>query len=396
MKFDRYLLSLNNSIYNRNGPHLALYLDVFGTQCLSAWQGCQKQRTFPEAAIREQLLSPWDEVVVHLFNCQQALDQGDLVLGYEEQAAAVVSFNRIFAEEPRWILPVAYTLNRNVYRLAGLADRSLTKRGLKADKLEDAGRLLNRGFTLCATDRGALSVSRKWGTYYMVGLLFKTYFRLKTYNLCTTLIRTMKMAELPHMDEFPRAHQVTFKYYQGLLRFYHEDFSEAERHFRFAFEHCHYKHRANKERVLVYLIPTMLHRGILPKTTLLARYPRLNAIYQPFVQALRTGDIKAFDNALVHNEHTLLRQGTYLALEQARKMAVRTLFKKTYLVCNKTSRLPFSNFQAALAFVGMRVPLAEVECMLAGMIYSNLVRGYLSHDKQMLVLSIQNPFPKLQ
>jgi len=33
-------------------------------------------------------------------------------------------------------------------------------------------------FTLCLSDRAALEESRKWGTYYIVNLLFKTYFKV--------------------------------------------------------------------------------------------------------------------------------------------------------------------------------------------------------------------------
>ena len=38
----------------------------------------------------------------------------------------------------------------------------------------------------------------------------------------------------------------------------------------------------------------------------------------------------------------------------------------------------------------------EVECTVANLIYSGLVRGYISHSQGIVVLSKQNPFPDKQ
>jgi hypothetical protein len=37
-----------------------------------------------------------------------------------------------------------------------------------------------------------------------------------------------------------------------------------------------------------------------------------------------------------------------------------------------------------------------VECMLANMVDKGLIKGYLSHEKQMVVLSAKDPFPVLE
>lgn len=43
----------------------------------------------------------------------------------------------------------------------------------------------------------------------------------------------------------------------------------------------------------------------------------------------------------------------------------------------------------------MDVPVEEAECLVANMIYKGLMRGYISHEKQMVVLANTNAFPKL-
>lgn len=41
----------------------------------------------------------------------------------------------------------------------------------------------------------------------------------------------------------------------------------------------------------------------------------------------------------------------------------------------------------------MAVDVDEVECIVANLIYTQKVKGYISHQKSLLVLSKQDPFP---
>ena len=52
-------------------------------------------------------------------------------------------------------------------------------------------------------------------------------------------------------------------------------------------------------------------------------------------------------------------------------------------------------FHCATRVVGMDVEMEEVECYLANMIYKGLVRGYISHERQMVVLAANGAFPRL-
>jgi hypothetical protein len=115
----------------------------------------------------------------------------------------------------------------------------LLDQGQKTSKLEEACRILNKAFTYCATDRlSPIETSRKWGTFAVSNLLFKTYFKLSSTNLCTTMLRSIQAAELPDLSCYPLADQVTFKYYSGVLAFLNEQYSKAEEDFVFALERC--------------------------------------------------------------------------------------------------------------------------------------------------------------
>lgn len=51
----------------------------------------------------------------------------------------------------------------------------------RSEKLEEAARVFNRLFALCLGDRNPdMSQSRKWGTYYVANLQFKTYFKVRS------------------------------------------------------------------------------------------------------------------------------------------------------------------------------------------------------------------------
>lgn len=52
-------------------------------------------------------------------------------------------------------------------------------------------------------------------------------------------------------------------------------------------------------------------------------------------------------------------------------------------------------FQSALQISGQEVAVEEAECLVANMVYKGFMRGYISHEKQMVVLANTNAFPRL-
>ena len=53
-------------------------------------------------------------------------------------------------------------------------------------------------------------------------------------------------------------------------------------------------------------------------------------------------------------------------------------------------------FHAALLIAGTEdMASEEAECLVANMIYKGFMRGYISHEKQMVVLAKTDAFPRL-
>jgi hypothetical protein len=91
--------------------------------------------------------------------------------------------------------------------------------------------------------------------------------------------------------------------------------------------------------ILDYLIPLLLLRGVFPSPKLLSRSSRHMTLYRPFIDAIKLGDVPAYERQLELAEKRLMERGTYLVVERAREAAVRGLLKKA-CVRFLLSRLP--------------------------------------------------------
>ncbi|KAL3958986.1 hypothetical protein ACCO45_007148 [Purpureocillium lilacinum] len=94
----------------------------------------------------------------------------------------------------------------------------------KQAQLRDCEQHLKRIFTLCLNDRAPIEESRKWGIYFVINLLFKTYFKLNSASLSRTILKTLAVyndkGDMPPLEAFPKAQRVTFKYYEECCSFW--------------------------------------------------------------------------------------------------------------------------------------------------------------------------------
>ena len=79
---------------------------------------------------------------------------------------------------------------------------------------------------------------------------------------------------------------------------------------------------------MTYLIPLRMFRGHLPSKELLQRFPVLEDLYSPFINAIRTGDIRSYDASLDRFERRLVDLNLWLTLEKARELCIRGLFRR--------------------------------------------------------------------
>ncbi|KAG6812094.1 hypothetical protein H0H92_004394 [Tricholoma furcatifolium] len=169
-----------------------------------------------------------------------------------------------------------------------------------------------------------------------------------------------------------------------------ECMEDAARTIAKAFGNC-----MTDRRILAYLIALRILKGHLPSAELMQRFPLLNEIYAPFIAAIRVGDVASYDRALEILERRLVELNLWLTLEKARELCVRGLFRRVWVAADKSTRIPVSMFTSSLRISGIDASEDEAECLVANMIYKGFMRGYISHEKRMVVLAQNNAFPRL-
>lgn len=90
-----------------------------------------------------------------------------------------------------------------------------------------------------------------------------------------------------------------------------------------------------------------------------------------------------------------MRLGTYLSMEKAREACLRGLFRKVWLSKEKSTRIEIETFRKALMWTGARLEKEEVEWLIATTIFKGYLKGYISHERGIVVLAAKDPFPRL-
>ncbi|KAL9400013.1 hypothetical protein Peur_008974 [Populus x canadensis] len=338
--------------------------------------------------------SQFGEIIAPFFRCLQSYRIGNLLDAYHAFEKAANAFLPEFRNwESAWALEALYVIAYEIRILAERADRELASNGKSPEKLKGAGSFLMKVFGVLA-GKGPKRV----GALYVTCQLFKIYFKLGTVHLCRSVIRSIETARIFDFEEFPKRDKVTYMYYTGRLEVFNENFPAADHKLSYALLHCNPHHEANIRMILKYLIPVKLSIGILPKDQLLEKYGLVE--YSNVVQALKRGDLRLLRQALQEHEDRFLRSGVFLVLEKLELQVYQRLLKKIYIIQkqrdpSKAHQMKLEVIVKALKWLEIDMDLDEVECIVAILIYKNLVKGYFAHKSKVVVLSKQDPFPKL-
>ncbi|KAI9601015.1 hypothetical protein H4Q26_000812 [Puccinia striiformis f. sp. tritici PST-130] len=357
---------------------------------------------------------PWDSLTIsHLrvilcLNSDSTSNNFSAI--FDAQKSLVSDYNDWFrSDNTAWSLPVLYVIYRDLRVFAMrpsaspaflIGRRNAHLKGQKPVKLAEAARLIQVGFGLCCSDRSSTGDTKKLGVLYMASLLFKIYFKLNSTALCKNVIRGVENAGLSDGFQIPIAHRVTYRYYMGVLSFLQEDYEKAEEHLYFAFNNCHRNKHKNRNLIMNYLVPLRLLNGKRAIPALLNQFNQLSDLYQPFIIAVRLGNVEMFDRHLVQVERQLMKRGTYLIVERCRDVCLCNFVKLIHRLKSGSHQIPLDLFRKIAYEVqeeaeeeDVDFKLDEVECLLANLIAQDRVRGYIHHQAKMLVLSKLDAFP---
>lgn len=133
--------------------------------------------------------------------------------------------------------------------------------------------------------------------------------------------------------------------------------------------------------------------GYMPKRNLLEKYNLME--FEELMEAVKRGDLCNLEKVMEKHELFFIGAGIYLIVEKLKIIAYRNLFKKVYLVLN-IHQIPIQDLLSAFEMQGINdVDMDEVECIVANLIFEGKIKGYISHQHKKLVISKQNPFPRL-
>ncbi len=303
-----------------------------------------------------------------------------------EQINVIDSFLRTISNSSQ--LTILYTIGGDCWKLASLSGSS--------EAQEQAARSINKLFIACITERSVLTPqSRKWGTYKTAALLLRVYFHLGQLNLVQNVLKALQACELPDIDEFPRAHTVTFNYFLGRYHFGREEFELAEICFTFCFERlqndqCFIK---QSNAILHFLIPIKLILHLArPSKELISLFEseQNRLFYTNLVEIISCGDLNSFKILLRLNYKQLLQAGSYGLYEKVLLLILRQKIVRIHRLSDNSTRISLILLRELF---DNDSTLEDITCLVANNISRGLIRGYISEEKQFLVLSSQNPFP---
>ncbi|QSL65089.1 hypothetical protein MERGE_002394 [Pneumocystis wakefieldiae] len=313
----------------------------------------------------------WVEAALCFWRASLALGKDqDVVKATDEQLALVQAVLKGFVSWEAWVLPVLFAVCRDLEILACRADAVLRRRNEKAEKSEEAARMINKAFTMCITDR--------------YGSGKNIYFKINKFSLSKNVLRAIEVSEMPPLECFPKSHVVTYKYYLGVSAFLNEEYTVAETELMASLELC----EKNSAKNLKYLADT--HVSCSDAYLDIAE----DAIQCLVVEYIRKGDLKRYDQLLMEREKELMGKRIYLAIERIRDMCMRNLFRRVFILNQRSTKIPIDQFHIALKHAGLDIEIAETECFLANMIYKGFIKGYIHQGRQMVILSVKDPFPK--
>jgi len=110
---------------------------------------------------------------------------------------------------------------------------------------------------------------------------------------------------------------------------------------------------------------------------------------------VKQGNLGEFLSSMKAHQEFFIRRGIYLILEKLKTLTYRNLFKKIWLLLHKQTKLPVMTFVGVIQHFGVDIDVDEMESILANLIYEGYIKGYLSHQAGVMVVSSSNAFPKL-
>ena len=145
-----------------------------------------------------------------------------------------------------------------------------------------------------------------------------------------------------------------------------------------------------------------MNKGIFPSEALLKKFD-LESEYSDIVKSCISGDMGGLERALQLNQDKFIQSGVFITVERLRMVTLRNFVRRIANAVKEEPTLqsaPGKPNQIKLNLIYLplqstwdtELDLDELEFLLANLIANSLIKGYISHDSRILVLS-NDAFP---
>ena len=142
--------------------------------------------------------------------------------------------------------------------------------------------------------------------------------------------------------------------------------------------------------------------GRCPTLKLIEQYQLVE--YKEMVAACLQGDMAALEASIESNMDIFIQSGVFTVLERIKMVTLRNFIKRIYTAVaqekslqhteGKPNNIHLDLIHKPLLAWDSTLELDELEFLLANLVESKLLAGYISHSHQLLVLG-KTPFPEL-
>jgi hypothetical protein len=281
----------------------------------------------------------------------------------------------------------------------GISDLSIDNNNRKISEINvnKTIELLTEAFRVCTSDRCTEQrLSKKWGAIQILNQLLKLCHRIKRYELGEQLLSFAEQS-LEFRHYLLEDQKMTYDYFLGKSYLFKDDYRKATECFDPIFQRCPRFMKKNKASILIHLCLSKMQFGYTPSLSIVAKY-KLQPFYDVLI-AIKHGQLFAFEQyiKIIHHQY-FLSKGLLLHVETLYLLVVRNLFRQVWLLMKKENKISVEIFTRALEWSNNGEVCDQLQCMtlLATLISQNRIKAYISYKHMMVVLSKEDPFPKIQ
>ena len=243
---------------------------------------------------------------------------------------------------------------------------------------------------------------RKFASFYLTLHLIRVNFSINNFKFTDAHFKFIERVDTQEINMLPKAWHVQVAYYKGRYYMYNNNFVAARDELVKAFGMSNSDPAAteNKKRILRYLIPVEMINGRFPSRELLERYGLVE--YIDVTVAAMKGDMQALEQCISQNMDLYIQSGVFTVIERLRMVTLKNFVKRVANAVKVTPELQVMSKDTLVNLNLLYVPLREwddeldldeLQCLLANLIANGLIKGYISHEKRILVLS-KDAFPE--